>query len=87
MVDVAELTKRYGPVTSVDDVAFAARPGQVTGFLAIGWNGAGKTGTCQVPSRIRPEIGEEMLDHHTETVPGATPRRRPPLLPSATRPG
>ena len=50
MVDVAELTKRYAPVTAVDQLTFAARPGHVTSFLAIGPNGAGKTGPARVPS-------------------------------------
>jgi ABC-2 type transport system ATP-binding protein len=40
MIEVEKLTKRYGRVTAVDDLSFAARPGHVTGFL--GPNGAGK---------------------------------------------
>ena len=40
MIEVENLTKRYGHVTAVDDLSFAARPGRVTGFL--GPNGAGK---------------------------------------------
>jgi ABC-2 type transport system ATP-binding protein len=46
MIEVEKLTKRYGPVTAVDSLAFAARPGHVTGFL--GPNGAGKTTTMRV---------------------------------------
>ena len=40
------LTKRFGPVTAVDDLSFTVRPGHVTGFL--GPNGAGKTTTMRV---------------------------------------
>jgi ABC-2 type transport system ATP-binding protein len=46
MIEVRELTKRYGAVTAVDGLSFAVRPGQVTGFL--GPNGAGKTTTMRV---------------------------------------
>jgi ABC-2 type transport system ATP-binding protein len=40
MIEVDALTKRFGPVTALDGLSFAVRPGQVTGFL--GPNGAGK---------------------------------------------
>jgi ABC-2 type transport system ATP-binding protein len=46
VVEVDRLTKRFGPVTAVDGLSFAVRPGQVTGFL--GPNGAGKTTTMRV---------------------------------------
>ncbi|GAA4640821.1 ABC transporter ATP-binding protein [Actinoallomurus vinaceus] len=45
MIEVHELTKRYGPVKAVDRLSFAIRPGQVTGFL--GPNGAGKSTTMR----------------------------------------
>jgi ABC-2 type transport system ATP-binding protein len=45
-VRVDHLTKRYGPITAVDDLSFEIRPGAVTGFL--GPNGAGKTTTLRV---------------------------------------
>lgn len=40
-IEVRNLTKRYGPITAVDDLSFTVRPGAVTAFL--GPNGAGKT--------------------------------------------
>src|ERR1022692_290252 len=46
MIEVAGLTKRFGPVVAVDNLSFTVRPGQVTGFL--GPNGAGKTTTMRV---------------------------------------
>jgi len=46
VIEVAELTKRYGSVLAVDDLSFVARPGVVTGFL--GPNGAGKSTTLRV---------------------------------------
>ncbi len=46
MIDISDLTKRYGSTTAVDHVTFTARPGRVTGFL--GPNGAGKSTTLRV---------------------------------------
>ncbi|WP_053664350.1 ABC transporter ATP-binding protein [Streptomyces sp. MMG1121] len=46
MIEVSELTKRYGARTAVDHLSFTVRPGQVTGFL--GPNGAGKTTTLRM---------------------------------------
>jgi len=46
MIEVDRLTKRFGPVTAVNDLSFAVRPGHVTGFL--GPNGAGKTTTLKL---------------------------------------
>ncbi|MFI9102940.1 ATP-binding cassette domain-containing protein [Streptomyces fildesensis] len=46
MIEVNELTKRYGGTTAVDHLSFTVRPGQVTGFL--GPNGAGKTSTLRI---------------------------------------
>ncbi|MFV0634132.1 ATP-binding cassette domain-containing protein [Demequina sp.] len=45
-IAVAGLSKRYGPVTAVDDLTFTAQPGRVTGFL--GPNGAGKSTTLRI---------------------------------------
>jgi ABC-2 type transport system ATP-binding protein len=45
-IRVDRLTKRYGPVTAVDDLSFQARAGAITGFL--GPNGAGKSTTLRV---------------------------------------
>jgi ABC-2 type transport system ATP-binding protein len=44
-IEVRALTKRFGPVTAVDDLSFDVTPGRVTGFL--GPNGAGKTTTLR----------------------------------------
>jgi ABC-2 type transport system ATP-binding protein len=46
VIEVNELTKRYGSKTAVDHLSFTVRPGQVTGFL--GPNGAGKTTTLRM---------------------------------------
>jgi ABC-2 type transport system ATP-binding protein len=43
---VDRVSKRYGPVTAVDDLSFQARAGVITGFL--GPNGAGKSTTLRM---------------------------------------
>lgn len=45
-IQVANLTKRFGAVTAVDNLSFTAQPGRVTGFL--GPNGAGKSTTLRI---------------------------------------
>ena len=56
MIEVQELTKRYGEVVAVDQASFTVRPGVVTGFL--GPNGAGKTTTMSaVLGLSRPTSG------------------------------
>ena len=49
-MEVRGLSKRFGKLKAVDDVSFAARPGQVIGF--IGPNGAGKTTTMRILSTL-----------------------------------
>jgi len=46
MIEVKDLTKRYGSTTAVDNLTFQVQPGRVTGFL--GPNGAGKSTTMRV---------------------------------------
>jgi ABC-2 type transport system ATP-binding protein len=57
LIEVSNLTKRYGKVLAVDDLSFRAEPGRVTGFL--GPNGAGKTTTLRVlVSLLHPTSGD-----------------------------
>ncbi|MFD4242827.1 ABC transporter ATP-binding protein [Streptomyces sp. NPDC058525] len=46
MIEICELTKRYGVKTAVDRLEFTVKPGAVTGFL--GPNGAGKSTTMRM---------------------------------------
>jgi ABC-2 type transport system ATP-binding protein len=45
-IEVAGLTKRFGPVLAVDDLSFTVDEGRIVGFL--GPNGAGKTTTLRM---------------------------------------
>ncbi|BEL01879.1 ABC transporter ATP-binding protein [Actinoplanes sichuanensis] len=61
MIEVRELTKRYGPTTAVDGLSFQVRPGVVTGFL--GPNGAGKSTTMRMMLGLhRPTSGEALIN-------------------------
>lgn len=46
MIEIENISKRYGDHTAVDGVSFQVNPGQVTGFL--GPNGAGKSTTMRL---------------------------------------
>ena len=52
MIEVQNLTKRYGPVTAIRDVSFVVAPGEIVGFL--GPNGAGKSTTMRILSCFMP---------------------------------
>ena len=59
MIEVQHLTKRYGPVTAVDDVSFTVERGEILGFL--GPNGAGKTTTMRVLTGYMPPTGGKAI--------------------------
>lgn len=46
VLQVSNLTKRFGDFTAVDDISFAIKPGEILGLL--GPNGAGKTTTIHM---------------------------------------
>jgi ABC-2 type transport system ATP-binding protein len=46
MIEVRNLSKRYGPRIALNDVSFRVEPGRVTAFL--GPNGSGKTTTMRI---------------------------------------
>ncbi len=56
VLEFSGVTKRYGPVTAVDDFTVRIEPGVVTGFL--GPNGAGKTTSLRVLlGLVKPSAG------------------------------
>jgi ABC-2 type transport system ATP-binding protein len=46
MIEIEDVSKRYGDKLAVDDISFVVKPGTVTGFL--GPNGAGKSTTMRM---------------------------------------
>jgi ABC-2 type transport system ATP-binding protein len=90
MIEVAGLTKRYGPTLAVSDVSFEARKGEVLGFL--GPNGAGKTTTMRVIAGYLPasegtvrvagyDVADEAIEAKRRT--GYLPEL-PPVYPDMT---
>jgi ABC-2 type transport system ATP-binding protein len=60
ILDLREVSKRFGAVTAVDGVSFRVGPGEVVGLL--GPNGAGKTTTLHmVLGLVTPDAGEVRL--------------------------
>jgi ABC-2 type transport system ATP-binding protein len=61
MIDVRDLSKRYGDKLAVDHLTFTVRPGMVTGFL--GPNGAGKSTTMRMILGLdRPTTGSATVN-------------------------
>jgi len=61
VIEVTQLTKRYGGHTAVDDLSFVVEPGVVTGFL--GPNGAGKSTTMRMILGLdRPTAGQATVN-------------------------
>jgi ABC-2 type transport system ATP-binding protein len=61
MIEIEQLTKRYGDKVAVDDLTFSVKPGIVTGFL--GPNGAGKSTTMRVILGLdRPTAGTATIN-------------------------
>ncbi len=57
VLEVSDLSKRYGDVQALDGATFRAAPGRIVGFL--GPNGAGKTTTMRaIFGLVRPDRGE-----------------------------
>jgi ABC-2 type transport system ATP-binding protein len=60
MIEVRDLTKRYGATVAVDALSFDVRPGMVTGFL--GANGSGKSTTMRMILGLdRPDAGRARI--------------------------
>ena len=60
VIEVKNLTKRFGAFTAVDSISFQVRKGEIFGFL--GANGAGKTTAIKMLCGLsRPTSGEGMV--------------------------
>jgi ABC-2 type transport system ATP-binding protein len=90
MIEVENLSKRYGPTLAVSGVSFSVEKGEVLGFL--GPNGAGKTTTMRVITGFFPPTegkvrvaGYDVVDEPLEAKrrTGYLPET-PPLYPDMT---
>jgi ABC-2 type transport system ATP-binding protein len=90
VIEVQNLTERYGPFTAVDDVSFKAERGEILGFL--GPNGAGKTTTMRILTGYMPPTdGKAMVGGYDVQEKPIEAKRRtgylpetPPLYPEMT---
>jgi ABC-2 type transport system ATP-binding protein len=79
VLEVREITKKYGETTAVDHVSFTVRPGVVTGFL--GPNGAGKSTTMRMILGLdRPTSGVALVNGRSYTASPAPLRELGALL-------
>jgi ABC-2 type transport system ATP-binding protein len=63
IVDVTDLTRRFGEFTAADAVSLAVEPGEIFGFL--GPNGAGKSTTINMLcTLLRPSAGSATINGH-----------------------
>jgi ABC-2 type transport system ATP-binding protein len=63
MIEIHDVSKRYGPTLAVDRLSFEVREGEVTGFL--GPNGAGKSTTMRMMVGLdAPTAGRVTIDGH-----------------------
>lgn len=63
LLDVRHLTKKFGPLTAVDDLSFTVAQGEVVGFL--GPNGSGKSTTMKMISGfLTPTVGSISVCGH-----------------------
>ena len=69
MIEVQEVSKRFGAVQALGGVSFSARDGQITALL--GPNGAGKT------TLLRTLVGLLRRDHGSIAIDGVDPEKDP----------
>jgi len=74
MIEVQQLTKRYGPTLAVSGISFEARKGEVLGFL--GPNGAGKTTTMRVITGYLPPTSGQVTVAGYDVVDESIEARR-----------
>ena len=86
MIDVVDVTKRYGPTTAVDGVSFHVGAGEIVGFL--GPNGAGKSTLLKlITGELIPTAGN--IRPHPHLRAAAAPvnsKPRPKPIASGARP-
>jgi ABC-2 type transport system ATP-binding protein len=80
MIEVQNLTKRYGDLVAIDNVSFCVAQGEILGFL--GPNGAGKTTTMRIISGYMPPTdGTVRIGHYDVIEDSLKAKRRIGYLP------
>src|ERR1041384_6190186 len=75
LLEVENVTKRFGGIVALDGVSFAAEPGEIVGL--IGPNGAGKTTAFNIITRLyTPDAGDVRFDG--SSLLSTPPRARRP---------
>lgn len=83
MIQVTNLTKKYGATMAVDDVSFTVKTGEILGFL--GPNGAGKTTTMKILTCFMPATqGSVTVDSLDVFDQSLEVRRKIGYLPEST---
>jgi ABC-2 type transport system ATP-binding protein len=82
VITLEGLTRRFGPVTAVDDLSFTVGRGEIFGFM--GHNGAGKTTTLRMLlGLLAPSAGRSLVHGLDPTVDALEIRRRTGFLPAS----
>src|SRR5580704_332143 len=80
MIEVEQLRKSYGELIAVDEVSFAAHPGEIFGLL--GPNGAGKTTTIGcISGLLTPSAGRVQVMGHDVVREGTAARANLGVVP------
>ncbi|MFZ6030950.1 MAG: ABC transporter ATP-binding protein [Chloroflexota bacterium] len=83
VLQVEHLTKRFGPLTAVDDLSLEVHAGEVFGFL--GPNGAGKTTSISMMcGLLKPDSGRVLVDGKPVLGGSAEVRARVGVCPQET---
>lgn len=84
MIEVSDLSKRYGNFTAVQNLSFTVRPGEVLGL--VGPNGAGKTTTLRCLAGIIPaSAGLVRIAGHDITTAAIAAKRALAFFPDEPR--
>jgi ABC-2 type transport system ATP-binding protein len=80
MIEIKNLTKKFGSQTVLDDISFTVNKGEVLGFL--GPNGAGKSTTMKIVTSFwAPNSGSVMVDNIDVAKDSIAARRKIGYLP------
>ncbi len=83
MITVAGLTKKFGPITAVNNIAFTVATGEVLGFL--GPNGAGKSTTLRMlAGYLPPSAGTITIDGKNIADDPITVKKKIGYMPETT---